>query len=109
MEVLADRGPEVHLLDGLVPGFLDDELLRELLALGQLVGRGGALPDGAYLKLGEQLLHLGVVTGQEFECIRHLPVLLRWRCSLRWPRGRGVRHRVRRPRGAYQRTSLGGS
>jgi hypothetical protein len=75
-QVLAHGGPEVHLLDGLVLGLLDDELLRELLALGQLLPGDLALPYGAQLKLGKHLLHLGVVPGQDFECVRHVLVLL---------------------------------
>ena len=35
--VLAHRGPEVHLLQRLVPGLLDDQLLGHLLAQQQLV------------------------------------------------------------------------
>jgi hypothetical protein len=56
--VIAYGGPEVHLLERLVPGLLDDELFGHLLAQCQLVLAGPGGLGWSLLQLGQHALDL---------------------------------------------------
>ena len=89
--VLAHGRPEVHLLGGLVPGLLDDQLLSHLLAEGKLVRAGPGRSRRALLELGQHLPDFLVVLAEDIECARHRssPVAVVVRELLPFPYARG--------------------
>jgi len=74
--VLAHSRPEIHLLQRLVLGLLDDQLFGHLLAPRQLVLAGPGGLGRALLQLGQHALDFLVVLGQDREHVRHLSSLL---------------------------------
>src|SRR5580704_10145465 len=77
-QVITHDRPEVHLLQRLVLGLLDDELLGHLLAQRQLVLAGPGGRGRPLLQLGQHALDFLVVLTQDREHIRHLSSLIVW-------------------------------
>ncbi len=68
---VAHRRPKVHLLGGLVPGFLDDQGLCHLLAQGELVRAGRRGRRGPGFEFRQHLLDFLMVVSQYLEDARH--------------------------------------
>src|SRR5204863_6933724 len=76
LDVVAHSGPEVHLLERLVPGFLDYQLLSHLLAQRQLIFAGPGGRSRAFFQLSQHSLDLLVVLAQDGEYVCHLSSLV---------------------------------
>jgi hypothetical protein len=75
-QMITHNRPEVHLLQGLVPGLLDDELFGHLLAQRELVLAGPGGPARPLLQLGQHALYFLVVLAQDRKHVRHLSSLI---------------------------------
>src|SRR5437763_5941102 len=76
LDVVAHGRPEVHLLERLVLGLLDDQFFGHLLAQRQLILAGPGGHGRALLQLSQHALDLLVVMAQDREYVCHLSSLV---------------------------------